>query len=262
MSSSPLAGKRILLSRAAAQLPELAGQVSDRGGIPLLFPCLAVEVMHDEITQALSLAGQYSDVVFTSANGVDAVAQAVAGSGQSFSRALAGMRVAAVGARTAIRLQQYGVQPAIVPEEASQDGLIDAYVSSGLPCQLLFFRAEEGRDALVEALAGQGVGVTMVTAYRTVCPDDDASAVQALLRADAVDAVLLGSARAASHYVQRIGSVELASRPVIVVISAAMADAARKLGLRVQLVAKSASFEAMLDALAEYYMPSSPERGV
>lgn len=258
MSSSPLAGKRILLSRAAAQLPELAVRVSARGGIPLLFPCLAVEVMCDEIMQALLHVGPCSDVVFTSCNGVDAVVDALARSGQSFSRAMAGMRVAAVGQRTAICLQQHGVTPAIVPQEASQDGLIDAYAQAGLPAHLLFFRAEEGRDALLDALAAQGVGVTMVTAYRTTCPDDDASDVQAMLHAGNVDAVLLGSSRAASHYLRRIGDAELASRPVVVVMSEAMADFARKQGLHVQLVAKSASFEAMLDELAEYYMAKLP----
>jgi len=65
--------------------------------------------------------------------------------------------------------------------------------------------------------------------------------------------VLLGSAKTAAHYLQRIGSTSLANRPVVVAMSEKMASSALGCGLRVQVVAKKASFEAMLDALAEYF---------
>jgi len=163
------------------------------------------------------------------------------------------MRVAAVGNQTADCLNQHGIRTDIVPETASQDGLVDAYLQSGLPERLLFFRAEEGREALAEALTERGIEVETVPAYRTICPHDDASDVIAMLRKGEVDAVLLGSARACLHYLQRVGDATLAARPVSVAISQKMAAAAMCGGLRVQLVAKSASFEAMLDILSDYF---------
>ena len=122
-----------------------------------------------------------------------------------------------------------------------------------MPDSLLFFRAEEGRETLAEALSEQGVKVMTVPAYRTICPADDAEDVLTMLQDGHIDAVLLGSTKTALFYLQRTGSLALANRPVIAVISEKMATAARKLGLNVQVVAKDASFEAMLDALARHF---------
>lgn len=253
MSAQPLAGRRILLTRAVAQLPALAEMVRRRGAVPVAFPCLAVESMPDAIMHAISGLERFSDVLFTSCNGVSSVVDALQSHGMDAARLFAPMRVAAVGKQTAACLIQHGIRADILPETASQDGLVDAYLGSGLPERLLFFRAEEGREALAEALTERGIEVETVPAYRTICPDDDASDVIAMLRDGAVDAVLLGSARAALHYLQRVGDAKLAARPVSVAISQKMAAAAMCGGLHVQLVAKSASFEAMLDILSDHF---------
>jgi len=253
MSSQPLAGRHILITRAAAQLPALADLVRSRGAIPVSFPCLAVAAMPDDIMRAVSQLERFSDVVFTSCNGVTSVVETLNRFGLDVPVLFASMRVAAVGKRTAECLRECGIMADIVPDMASQDGLIAAYRQAGSPRSLLFFRAEEGRDALADALAQQGVSVQMVPAYRTVCPDEDAPEVLAMLRDGLVDAVLLGSAKAALHYLQRIGDRGLAARPVIVGISENMAAATAREGLDVQLVAKSASFEAMLDILSDHF---------
>jgi len=106
---------------------------------------------------------------------------------------------------------------------------------------------------LAKALVQRGVTVEVVSAYRTICPEGDAGDVISMLQTGDIDAVLLGSAKTAMHYLQRVGSLEVSNRPVIVAISEKMAVAVRDMGLHVQVVAKEASFEAMLDALAEYF---------
>jgi uroporphyrinogen-III synthase len=117
----------------------------------------------------------------------------------------------------------------------------------------MFFRAREGRNTLTKALKGQGIEVLLVPAYQTVCPQDDASEIIAALEHADIDAVLFGSTKAARFYVQRIGDIDLAGRPKAVAISEKVAEAARDEGLNVQIVAKTASFDAMLYELAEFY---------
>jgi len=253
MPCSGLRNKQILVTRAEKHYPTLSQVVQSHGAIPVSLSCLAVEDMPQSITIGMRLLEDCSDVLFTSASGVHAVTKAMADKGMSLGDALLNKRIAAVGKKTATALSLQGVRVDIVPETVSQDGLIEAYAVNGLPDSLLFFRAEQGRDALVKSMLQDGVKVLMVPAYRTICPSDDASDVIAKLQADEIDAVLLGSAKTASHYLQRVGSLALANRPVIAAISENMAVAARDLGLNVQVVAKEASFEAMLDALAEYY---------
>ena len=253
MQATHLEGKRILLTRAEHQLDRLSRIVRKHGAIPIRFPCLAVQSQPEEINQALSQLADYSDVVFTSANGVRSVAATV----DHLNDLLQLKRVAAVGKKTADALQLAGVETDIVPGISSQDGLIQAYLEHGLPRRLMFFRAREGRETLIRALESRGIDVLLVPAYQTVCPQDDASEVITALKNAAVDAVLLGSAKAARFYVQRIGDINLAGRPKVVAISEQVAEAARDAGLDVQIVAKTASFDAMLNELAEFYKTTS-----
>ncbi len=253
MPSRGLSEKQILVTRAEKHYPVLSRLVESCGAVAVSLPCLAVEEMPQSIATGLDSLAGCSDVLFTSASGVQAVAKVMRHKGWEPNDTLADKRIAAVGKRTAMALSQLGVRVDIVPQIASQDGLIEAYAARGLPADLLFFRAEEGREALNKALSKHGVKVTTVSAYRTICPAGEISDVIGRLGNGDIDAVLLGSAKTASHYLQRVGSLELANRPVLVGISEKMAASARELGLNVQLVAKEASFEAMLDALAEYF---------
>ncbi|RLL52154.1 uroporphyrinogen-III synthase [Mariprofundus sp. EBB-1] len=249
MSSRLLEHKRILLTRSEEHLQVLDKMLCARGAVAVHFPCLQIEVLSDAVMQAAASITEVSDVVFTSANGVHALAS----QDLSLATLLQGRRVAAVGNKTAAALRDFGVRADIMPELESQDGLIAAYAQRGLPRSLLFVRAEEGRDALSEALRRQAVPVQMALLYRTICPLDDASDIIHSVASNQIDAVLLGSPKTALHYIERLGSVALADKPVVVVISESMAIAVRNMGLSVQVVAKHASFEAMLDALAECF---------
>lgn len=251
-TAPPLSGRRILVTRSAGQATQTADMIRARGGEPVLFPCLAVECLAEPIQAAAALlADTMIDIAFTSTNGVRCAAQTLNPS----EHALVGKhRLAAVGEKTSSAMAAQGWQAAIIAEPASQDGLVSAYRHHGLPEQLLLFRAEEGRNTLADWLHQQGVVVTTVHTYRTICPIDDASSVIQALSTNHIDAVLLGSAKTAAYYLRRIGDATLASRPLVVAISPGVASAAEKLGLGVQVVASDASFPAMLDALAQHYL--------
>jgi len=253
MQTTCLDGKRILLTRAEHQLEPLSRTVRMYGAVPVHFPCLAVQSQPKVIKQALLQLADYSDVVFTSVNGVRSVLAAV----DHLKDLLQSKRIAAVGVKTAEALRLAGVKTDIVPATPSQQGLIQAYLEHGLPLRLMFFRAQEGSETLTEALKDRGVDILLVPAYRTVCPQDDTSEVITALSRNNIDAVLLGSAKAAHCYVQRVGDLGLARRPHAVVISDQVARAARQAGLDVQIVAKTASFDAMLNELADFYMHKS-----
>lgn len=253
--------KRILVTRTRESCPPICRMLESRGAKAVSLPCLAVEGLPHNIMSAAPLLETCSDVLFTSVIGVHAVARAIAAEGRSLPKALQNKRVAAVGGKTAKALAQAGIRIDMIPEKASQDGLLEIYMAHGLPRSLLFFRAEEGRETLAETLSQQSVEVSTVPAYRTVCPSGDASDIISMLQHNSIDAVLLGSTKTALFYLQRIGSLTLANRPVLAGISENMAIASRKAGLNVQVVAKEASFEAMLDALTEYFDQHPDEPG-
>jgi len=245
----PLAGKRILITRAASQFKAVAEQAHVRGADAISFPCLCVQYMPDQICKGLAEAALNASILLTSVNGVHSLAEALANDFSSIST----HPLIAVGPQTAAALTAYGLTASWLAENASQEGLIEGFTKHGMPEDVCFLRAEQGRDVVRQALEAAGVRVQMVTAYRTVCPTDDVSPIIAQLENAEIDAVLLGSSRCAAHYVQRIGDAHLADHPVVVVISQQVARATEHAGLSVQCVAKETSFAGMLDSLAVYF---------
>lgn len=256
--SKPLSGKRIALTRTAEQNAVLAADVERLGGTAVSFPCLQIEAIPESIEIGLDMVDDYSDVLFTSANGVHAVAELALAQGDNPAELFSRKRVAAVGKQTAAALAEYGVAVDLVPKQASQDGLIETYREFGWPRHgLLFFRAEMGRESLIRALNDRKVRLALVPAYRSRCPHGDTAEMREMLAAGEIDAVLLGSSKVAINYLARVGSAELANRPLLVAISDQVAAAAAGNGLNVQLVTESASFQAMLDALVARFSNAS-----
>ncbi|WP_038247931.1 uroporphyrinogen-III synthase [Ghiorsea bivora] len=250
---SHLQGKRILLTRTKEQNKNTAQQLKAIGAIPVYLPCIQIDYLKENIQQALKKIQadnpSNTDIIFSSSNGVKAVATCV----HHLKKSLQGFRIIAVGHKTAQTLAEHGCTPAFIPEEASQKGLIAAYQQQNLPQQVYFFRAEEGSDDLLRALKQQGVDTLLIPSYRASCPNDDATPIINQLRNKAIDAVLLGSAKTAAFYVQRIANLNLANTPVIAVMSPQVEKAADKLGLKVQIIANKPSFRAMLQGLNDYF---------
>jgi len=254
MPNSSLTGKRILITRASQQLAETAKLVESYDAIPIALPCLKHQTLNKNIRDALKHIKHFDDIVFTSVNGVQAVFE---GSTNANTKLFINKRIVAVGKKTAAALSKYGVSTDIIPELASQQGLIKAFQEHGLPQSLLFFRAEDGSDALLEYLQHKNIHCQLVPAYRTICPNDSNTEVRAMLKEHHIDAALLGSSKTTKHYLQRIGNLELANSPTLVAISQQVSDAADKLGLKVQIIAKHANFPSMLESLAEHYSQRS-----
>jgi len=250
---SHLKGKRILLTRTAEQNKNTAQVVEKTGATPVLFPCIHITYLNKNIQQTLAEIQTEepadTDIIFSSSNGVKAVASCV----HNLKKILQGFRIVAVGHKTAQTLTEFGCPPTLVPAEASQQGLIAAYQQQKLPQQAYFFRAEEGSDNLLRDLKQQGVDTHLVPSYRTSCPNDDATPITSQLSNKGIDAVLLGSAKTAAFYVQRIANLDLASAPVIAVMSPQVEKAADKLGLKVHIIANKPSFSAMLQGLDDYF---------
>jgi len=247
---SGLAGKRLLVTRAAEQYEAVASLIEQRGAHALSLPCLAVQCLPDHIRTAMNQLRDDSSILLSSANGVSCAAQAL---GDDFIPVFSRHPVIVVGRQTEQALAAYDIQTAWVADEASQDGLIRGFAGHGMPASICFLRAEQGRDVLQDFLQAQGVAVELVHAYRTICPDDDSNEIVQALQLGDIDAVLLGSSRTVQHYIQRIGDAALADKPAVAVISQQVAAAAQHAGLSVQAVAKEASFTAMLDALEEFF---------
>ncbi len=259
---SPLKNKTILITRAAHQYAATASLVRTYQAIPQSFPCLVMQPLPQTITLGLASLQQASDVLFTSANAVNFVQDALqASTFSSLPALLQHTRIACVGKKTANSLKKLGVGIHLMPsaKNASQQGMLDVYQQQGLPRKLVFFRAEEGSNFLMDALNTAGVFITLIPTYRSICPvaTDEERQMREQLKQHHIDAVLLASSRTAAHYVARINNIALANTPIIIAISAQVAEAAKPLGLHANVIAKAPSFSQMMVALSLFYSSSS-----
>jgi uroporphyrinogen-III synthase len=137
---------RVIVTRPRSQAGPLVGRLEELGAEIVECPLIEIERTSDEPIDAAT----YDWLVVTSPNGADEVAR----------RAVNLPRVAAVGPGTAETLRAHGIEPAFVPRESSQDGLLREFPRpSG---RVLFAAAEGARRGPIDEL-----GADFVPLYRT-----------------------------------------------------------------------------------------------
>lgn len=197
--SLPLAGRRILVTRAAEQSDELRLGLEADGARVVVVPVLAF-VDPESWAQAdaaiASLAG-YDAVVFTSVNGVERFFARVGKKSVAIPKAFA------IGSRTAAALSARGVRVESLPEEFRGEALAPLVAGAR---RVLLPRAQDGRDATLEALRATGAHVDAVPVYRTVIPEGARESLLAAFRTR-FDAVVLASPSAATHLVELLGGL-------------------------------------------------------
>jgi len=169
----PLFGKRVLVTRAAGQVGGLSRALAEQGAEVVPVPAIRVVPPEDfgPLDEALAHLSEFHWVVLTSANGVEAFFARLKTHHRD-ARALAGIRVAVVGAETAKALSAHGVEADLVPTDSHAEGLAEAMIEAATGHQkVLLAQAAGARRVLPELLTREGIAVTVAPAYRTVAPE-------------------------------------------------------------------------------------------
>lgn len=168
----PLHGQVVAITRRREQAESLAAELISLGAEIIEAPTIELGPLEDyaEVDAALSRLQDYRWLVLTSTNGVDAMFERLAVAGRD-SRALAGVRIAAVGSATAARLEAYGIRADLIPTQAVGEALAEALIAEGVAgARVLLLRAEIARQDLTSALTAAGAACDDLAVYRTLCP--------------------------------------------------------------------------------------------
>jgi uroporphyrinogen-III synthase len=188
----PLRGRRILVLRPQDQAEELAAALRAAGAEPVAVPAIRILPASDWAPVEAALGRPHGWTVFTSVNGVRAVAGRLGGA--LLAQAAAG-RLAAVGPATAAALREHGLEVAFVPARYTTVALGEEL--PGPPGPVCLVRAGAAGADLETILSRRGFTVERVDAYRTE-PAGTAAITAAL--AEGVDAVALTSASIATAF--------------------------------------------------------------
>jgi len=245
---APLFGKRVLVTRPAAQADDFAQQLWEAGAEPVLAPTIAIGPPDDDAaaTAVVLRVRLYAWVVFTSRNGVDAFFDMLAEHGRD-TRALGDAKVAAIGPKTAAALAARGIRVDFMPDEFVNEAVADGMLQrSGRGDRILLFRAQEARDVLPDTLRAAGRTVDVVAAYKTRYVEDP----DLRDKAEGADIVTFTSSSTVHGFVHNVAdAAELLARKTVAAIGPITASTARNLGIRVDVVAEEFTVDGLLHAL-------------
>jgi uroporphyrinogen-III synthase len=233
MSVSP-SETSVLVVRAAHQSDRLSDRLRAAGLHPVVVPVIDIIEPADggaALRNALKKTQRFDWIAFTSSNAVAAV-----------KFVSEGMSIAAIGPGTAEALRRRDLEPALVPEVSTAEGMLDAFAAV-TPARILLPLAQDARPTLADGLRERGWLVTAITAYQTV-PRIPSS--HELERARECTAVAFTSSSSVSSWVSVAGLFD--TPPVVVSIGPQTSATAREAGLYVRAEADPHTLDGLVAA--------------
>jgi uroporphyrinogen III methyltransferase / synthase len=248
---------KILITRPRNQADSFADALSLAGFEPVFFPVIEIRPFEENVAldRAIAKLNCYDWIVFTSVNGVDAffkrLPSPLAPVPGRERGAEGGVRVAAIGPKTAHSLTVRGVTPDFVPDEYVAEAILPG-LGDLQGRWVLLPRAEIARKALPEAIAAAGGVAHEIAVYQTVPAEPDPDGLAALQ--SGVDAVTFTSPSTVENFVvlvRRAGldPLHLPGNPQIACIGPITEKAAQEAGFRDILVAEEYTTEGLVELL-------------
>ena len=197
--SLPLAGRRVLVTRAVGQASRLSDELRALGAEPVEVPLLEIvpPASYAPLDAALRKLDRYHWLIFTSANAV----RALAGRAAHLGIALDGARlpqIAAIGSATAAEARRAQLTVALMPESYVAEGLLAALGTQAAGKRVLIARAAVARDLVPDTLRAGGAIVEVVEAYRNLLPASAPGQLRTALQ-QKIDAVPFTSSSSVTH---------------------------------------------------------------
>lgn len=255
MTSGPLAGRGILITRPAEQAEGLAARVEALGGTAILFPTLTIEPPSDPaaLAHVISNLRGYDLIVFVSPTAVERAWPFILERHGDWPD---GFALAAVGGGTVRTLKEHGAGHVLVPENgADSESLLalDA-LQQVAGKKILIVRGEGGRELLADTLRQRGAEVDYAEAYRRVKPELDPHALLDLWRGDGIQAVTVTSREILDNLFELMGeagSALLRGTPLFA-LHERIAEAAKARGV-INVVATQPGDDGLVSALLDWF---------
>lgn len=245
-----LGGLNVLVTRPADQAAEFAEKVSAAHGRPVSFPTLEILGPADKqaVRTQFSTLASVDVLIFVSANAVRYAFPLMP------DNIPLDLQVAAVGTATARTLDDYGLEPTLVPERMDSEGLLALPALQSVDDKrILIVRGNGGRETLREVLESRGARVAYAEVYRRQLPQRNPAN---LIRNwdSLVNVVTATSVQILDNLFSMLGELgePLLQKTPLLAASERIAAQARARGCDKVMVAPSALDRDMLQALCDF----------
>ena len=203
----PLAGKTVLVTRAAADAATLRQALEQQGARVLEYPAIKILPPLDSgpLDRALQNISQFDWIVFTSANGVEHVFHRLRALGKDV-RIFSNIKIAAIGHATDETLQTRGLKADLVPEVFTSESLVEklAGTKQVRGRKFLLPRTDIAPEFLTRRLQMLGGEVTEVVAYRTVAPSKEKEKLKNWIEKESIDFVTFSSSSTVRNFFEAL----------------------------------------------------------
>ncbi|HUO59618.1 MAG TPA: uroporphyrinogen-III synthase [Candidatus Acidoferrales bacterium] len=179
----PLAGWRILVSRAKTQAGALSDSLRQFGAQVLEIPFIEIRPprSYKGLDDSVKLIGEYDWLILTSVNGVNAMFERMATLNVPTSE-LERVKIVAIGPATRSAIEKHGLKVAVTPKEYVAESIVEALSGKVKGLRVLLCRAKIARDVIPRELRKMGAYLDVVEAYETVIPQASRVKLRAVLR--------------------------------------------------------------------------------
>lgn len=254
--NKPLFGKTVVVTRARAQASALTKKLEAQGARVLEVPAIKIVPPADfaPLDKAISEIDTYKWLILTSVNGVEYFFDRLLKADKD-SRALCGVKIAAIGSATAKALKGYGITADLIPSAYKAEELADALAAdTKAGDKLLLSRAKIARNVLPERLRALGAQVDVVTAYETVADCQNKEELLEALESGEASLVTFTSSSTVTNLLDVLGDKkDLLNKVALAAIGPVTAETLEKHGLKPAVSAAEYTIDGLMTAIEEYY---------
>ena len=265
-------GRTVVVTRAASQASALITALESYGASVISCPTIEIAEpeSYERLDEAIDHLYGYDWLIFTSANGVDYFLRRLATRGVNVAE-LDDVKVCAIGETTADKLRDAHIHVDVIPSQSKAEGVFAALSEfaggnerlHGL--NFLIPRAATGRDYLPKALEDAGARVDVVTAYRTVLPENlDRGRLSAMLTGSA-DCIAFMSPSSVKNLALLFDTHDLGEKLqglAIACIGDVTAATAVEYGLQVHIKPDQTTANDLANAIAKYFQDTNDAVGL
>ena len=257
-SANALSGKRIVVTRSAAQSEAIARELTARGAIPVVLPLVSFAAPEDfaPLDAAISEIERFDWMILTSAQALRSVAKRCEDLKRSLVRAETKLRIACVGPVTAEAARQAGLAVEYVAETHTGAALAEELGNRLQGAKVFLPRSDRANPDLPPALKRHGAEVNEAIAYRTLRPTAAEERSLRQIADGAADAVLFFSPSAVQHFAELYGSEQLRvlqDKLAITAVGPVTANALREAGVQCIVLAGDTTAAAVIEALEKHF---------
>lgn len=248
----PLFGKNIMVTRSRTQSSSIVEKIMDLGGNPIEIPTIKIEKIENntELENEINNIKDYTYLVLTSKNAVEIFFDKLEEMNLD-TRALANLKVCAIGSATAKEIKSRGIIADIVPKAFVAESLFDELKDKlTKEDNILIPRARNARDYLVDKLS-EICTVKEVHTYESVIDTSKKDEILDILEKEDLDFITFASSSTVRNFVEIIGqdNLDKINSSKVISIGPITSATAEELNINVYKEAETATIDKIVEAI-------------